>query len=218
MSALKRVVKFSLRVIGWPLSVGTKWLPHGAHITRFFMYEKLSKVLNDPTGGAGKKVLSISHSKGLVEHLGLGRAETIEANFPEHNALSLNAFGPEEFDYVISDQVLEHVEGNPQAVFDESLRILKPGGIAVHTTCFLNPIHAEPSDFWRFTPDCLSMLAKKFSEVIEVGGFGNPAVLIIDLLGLRFVPIPHAKWHPLHLIATKNARAWPISTWIVARK
>jgi len=211
-------VKCLLKMIGWPLTVGTSWLPHGAPAVRYFMYERLSRVINDPEKGVSKRVLSISYSKGLVARMGLERAEIVEANYPEHSAADLSWFESEQFDYVISDQVLEHVEGNPQDVFDESRRLLKPGGIAVHTTVFVFPIHGYPSDFWRFTPACLEMLGRKFSEVIEVGGFGNRAMWIIDLLGLTNCPVPHAKWHPIHFIATKNVREWPIVTWIVVKK
>jgi SAM-dependent methyltransferase len=218
MSALRSSLKWALKAIGYPLRIGTSWLPHGAEAGRYFMYEKLSTVVNEPNQGVGKKVLSISYSRALTNLLGLGKAEVIEANYPEHNALNLTGFGSNEFDYVISDQVLEHVEGNPQAVFDESLRVLKPGGIAVHTTVFFYPIHGYPSDFWRFSPDALKLLAKNFSEVVEVGGFGNRALFIIDLLGLHTVPTPHAKWHPLHIVATTNMKGWPSKTWIVARK
>ncbi len=212
------LLKWLLKVIGWPLSIGTSWLPHGAFPFRYFMYEKLSTVINDPNEGEGKKLLCISHSNILIDRLGLGKAELIEANYPEHNAIDLRAFGSGEFDYVVSDQVLEHVEGDPQAVFNESLRLLKPGGIAVHTTVFVFPIHGYPSDFWRFTPECLKMLAKQFSEVIEVGGFGNRALWIIDLLGLNAYNVPHAKWHPLHIVATTNMKRWPALTWVVAKK
>jgi hypothetical protein len=120
--------------------------------------------------------------------------------------------------YIISDQVLEHVEGNPQDVFDESLRLLKPGGVAVHTTCFINPVHGFPSDYWRFTPEGLKFLARGFSEILSVGGFGNRAVWFVSALGLRTIPVPHAKWHPLHIVATMNNKDWPVVTWIVARK
>jgi SAM-dependent methyltransferase len=208
---LKRLVRLSL-------TTGTSRMDCGPHVTRYSMYKTLGSTINDPVRGSGKTILSISHSDILIRCLGLEEAKVVEANYPEYSATDLSAFGSNEFDYVLSDQVLEHVEGNPQDVFDETLRLLKPGGIAVHTTCFINPIHGWPSDFWRFTPNCLSMLAKGFSETIEVGGFGNRATWVLDYIGLRFVPIPHAKWHPLHIMATKNDPMWPVSTWIVARK
>jgi SAM-dependent methyltransferase len=215
MAALSNVFK---RLVGLPLLLGTSRMSCGAHVTRYQMYETLKTVINDPTRGAGKKVLSISHSDVLIPCLGIERATIIEANYPEFSATNLSAFCSEDFDFVVSDQVLEHVEGNPQEVFDETFRLLKRGGIAVHTTCFINPIHGWPSDFWRFTPSCLAMLAKQFSEIIEIGGFGNRAIWIVDFLGLRWTPVPHAKWHPLHKLATINQSDWPTSTWIVAKK
>jgi len=214
MGILGSIARFSGKI----LSLGTSQMKCGAHVTRYFMYRKLSTVLNDGSRGLGKKVLAISHSTQLAVIMGIDLAEIIEANYPEHNAIDLRAFANEEFDYIISDQVLEHVEGDPQSVFSESLRVLKPGGIAVHTTCFINPIHGWPSDFWRFTPDCLALLARDFSEIIDFGGFGNRAIWILDALGLRYSPIPNASWHPLNRIATTNEPNWPVSTWIVARR
>ena len=56
------------------------------------------------------------------------------------------------FDYVLSDQVLEHVEGNPQQAIDEGYRVLRPDGVAVHTTCFINPVHGAPRTFGALLP------------------------------------------------------------------
>jgi hypothetical protein len=35
---------------------------------------------------------------------------------------------------------------------------------------------------------------------------------------MHFEDVPHATWHPLHKVATRNDPQWPITTWIVARK
>ena len=88
----------------------------------------------------------------------------------------------------------------------------------MHTTCFINPIHNYPVDLWRFTPHALRYLASGFSEIVEVGGWGNRAVWFVEMVGLRFVRVPHAAWHPLHKLATANNELWPTSTWVVARK
>ena len=212
---LKRAIK---AVIRFPFEVGTSRLDCGAHITRYFMYEHLKKLHLDPTRGEEKTLLSISHSGDLISYLGLERARVTEANYPECNATDLSQFASDTFDYVVSDQVLEHVEGNPQAVFDETLRVLKPGGIAVHTTCFINPFHGFPSDYWRFTPNALELLARGFSKVLDVGGAGSQLVWLLEWLGLRHVPVPHAKWHPLHKVANINDPFWLVSTWIIAQK
>ncbi len=200
------------------LSAGVLRLPHGAHITRYAMYRALDNILADEFRGAERKILAISHSVRLASILGIGNGDITEANYPDCNIIDLNQFPDEAFDFVVSDQVLEHIEGNPQLAFDESRRVLKPGGIAVHTTCFINPVHGAPSDFWRFTPEALRYLTRGFSEIITADGWGNRAVWIIDAIGMRFLPVPHAKWHPLHRIATYNDKRWPVVTWIIARK
>jgi len=205
-------------VIGRVLSAGAWRLPHGAHVTRFAMYQALENICADETWGAGKKILAVSHSGHLAPILGIQNAEITEANYPEHNFVDLGAFADNTFDFILSDQVLEHIEGDPQRAFDESRRVLKPGGMCVHTTCFINPIHGAPSDFWRFTPQALRYLARDYSSIVTAGGWGNRAVWIVDALGLHFTPVPIATWHPLNKIATRNNELWPVVTWIVARK
>lgn len=204
----------TIRKLAWKASI--VGLSRGPHITRYSMYDTLQKIGTSLPRKQGR-VLSISHSNKLVKILGLQPTEIVSANYPEHNILNLN-FPDSYFDYVISDQVLEHIEGNPFQAIKECQRILKPNGIAVHTTCFINPIHGSPSDFWRFTPDALSLLHKDWSKIIEAGSWGNFDVWTIVKDGLRFVGIPHAKWHPLHKLATKNDPLWPIVTWIIAKK
>lgn len=203
-----------LRNLVWRASM--KGLSRGPHITRYFMYERLQSIGSKLPSNTSR-VLSVSHSENLAELVGLNVSEIVSANYPEHNFLSL-PFENESFDYVLSDQVLEHVEGNPQQAIDECYRVLRPGGIAIHTTCFINPIHGVPKDFWRFTPDALSLLHTKWSDVIEVGGWGNLEVWSVAQDGIRFIGVPHAKWHPLHKLAIKNDPLWPIVTWIVVKK
>ena len=203
-----------LRNIAWRASM--KGLPRGPHLSRFYMYNRLKEV------GAGLprrdgRVLAISRSANVCEVLGLTPSEVVAADYPEHDMLSLR-FPDASFDYVISDQVLEHVEGPPQAAIDECRRVLKPGGIAVHTTCLINPIHEAPADYWRFTPFALRHLHRDWSEIIEVDGWGHFGVWIAELDGLRYTAVPLAEWHPFHKIATKNDPEWPIVTWVVARK
>lgn len=216
---IKKILAWTIRpVLGGILGIGTGRMNSGAHITRYRMYERLRSAIDDPSHGSGKTILSISHSERLIECLGLQNANVVEANYPDYSATDLSAFSSERFDFVLSDQVLEHVEGSPQAVFDETWRVLKPGGIAVHTTCFMNPLHGCPSDFWRFTVPGLKHLARKFSEVVQAEGFGNRAVWLVSMLGHRYTPIPHATWHPLNKIANRIDPDWLITTWIVVRK
>jgi SAM-dependent methyltransferase len=224
----KQLLKAAVRL-------STQPLPKGSHITRYAMYQHLEGVFADhifrepvsrePVGSADAgrplRVLSISHSERLVKVFGAVRSSVVvEANYPEASILDL-PFAADEFDLVVSDQVLEHVVGDPQRAIDETRRVLKPGGLALHTTCLIQPIHKDarsPADFWRFTPEALRWLCRSFGRVVEVGGWGSPYVWLAVGLGLRYEPVPHASWHPLHQLAMSNDPRWPIHTWVAAEK
>lgn len=188
------------------------------HITRVAMYASLRDrfaALND----VERTILSVSRSNHLAQVLGLSLPKLVEANYPEHNFLNLSAFADESFDFCISDQVLEHVEGDPFLAFRESVRILKPGGFLCHTTCFINPVHAHPNDFWRFTPDALKLMAAAAScDEVSADGWGNKDAWALVQIGLRRMPLPSNPKHPLYRLATKNDKRWPLVVWITARK
>ena len=209
---IRRVIKAAIRNV---ITLSMRRLPRGAHITRYYMYQRLAEVVQrERTSG---RILSISRSLGLCAFFDLQDSQITEVNYPDVNILHL-PFRNDEFDHVVSDQVLEHVEGDPQRAIDETWRVIQPGGLAVHTTCFVNPLHREPGDFWRFSPDALKFLCRKFSRIVDVGGWGNPYVWLVASLGLRGEGIPEARWHPLHKLAMLNDERWPIVTWIVAQK
>jgi len=186
----------------------------GPHLSRFTMYRELTKA---PVAADGR-TLSVSGSERLCALLGL--KDVFPANFPEYDLRSL-PFPDESFDCVVSDQVIEHVEGDPFLAVEETRRVLKAGGVAVHTSCLIYPIHNDGGmmgDLWRFTPEGLAFLCRNFSEVVEVGGWGNQFVPLLDWLGLSFDPVPLSRLHPLNLLATMNDARWPVVTWVVARK
>jgi len=190
----------------------------GAHITRFAMYQTLRDALaafDSPT----KKALAISHSAQFGrEVLGIREAQFTSVNYPESNILSLD-FPDETFDFCISDQVLEHVQGNPFDAVLETARVIKIGSYICHTTCFINGVHGHPSDFWRFTPEALKLIAEcSGCDVLDVGGWGNKEAWALIDAGFRFQPIPLDPNHPLHSIATRNDPEWPIVVWVIARK
>lgn len=178
------------------------------------MYRHLAQFADGCSGG---HVLSISHSEPLCHVLGFAPHQITDASYPEYNILDL-PFSDESFDTVVSDQVLEHVEGDPFRAVSESLRVLKPGGMAVHTTCLINPVHGAPGDCWRFTPDGLRLLVGDKGSVIDANGWGNPLVWPYCMLGLRYEPVPQGRWHPANWIATFNHSDWAIVTWVVVRK
>lgn len=75
---------------------------------------------------------------------------------------------PNQYDYVISGQMLEHVEF-PWLTFLEIARVLKRGGICCVIAPSGGPMHNYPLDCYRYYPDGIAALAQyAHLEVLEV--------------------------------------------------
>jgi ubiquinone/menaquinone biosynthesis C-methylase UbiE len=146
------------------------------------------------------------------------RCDITQTTYPEVDMQNL-PFEDEIFDVVISDQVIEHLE-NPQKAVDESFRVLKKGGIAIHTSCLINYIHEPAPDYWRFTPEALKYLLRNFSEIIECGSWGNRIAIILIFMfnKFRYLNIRPKGVSIFKPLASLNERKYPITTWIVAKK
>lgn len=146
-------------------------------------------------------------------------AKITEAYFPDISMTNL-PYQQGSFDVVISDQVLEHIEGDVQKAVDESRRILKTGGIAIHTSVCIQPIHWGPKDLWRFTPDGLLYLCRDFSQILTCESWGNRWAEALFFLyeNARDWHIPEHTFSIRHWLATKNDRKYPLMVWVVAKK
>jgi len=184
-------------------------------LTRHFMYKRIASAFENPISG---KILGISELDDIGFLIDKNRSEITTTTYPEIDMQNL-PFEEDTFDYVVSDQVIEHVE-NPIKAVQESHRILKEGGIAIHTTCFINQYHPSPKDFWRFSPDALRFLCRDFREIIQCEGWGNKVTVLLCFLGDRFraMEIPEKKFSVRNLIARFNQKRYPITTWIIAKK
>ena len=211
------VGKILRKIIQAPIKLSMVGMRRGPHVWRFYMYKHLASVFKPIEIEKTAKVLAISGSERLCKVMGFDESQLTVADYPEYNILDLD-FPDGSFDFIVSDQVLEHIDGNPQIAIDESLRVLKPGGIAVHTTCFIQQIHWGPEDLWRFSPAALKYLCQRYAEIIDCSGWGNRFIWPYIWLGMRFQGIPEASWHPIHKLATYNEKVWPAVTWVVARK
>jgi SAM-dependent methyltransferase len=189
----------------------------GPHITRFEMYRRLRNKLADHDAD-GKTGITISGSQNLAKTLGLFKADLKDLAHPKYDVTNLD-FGPESLDFIVSDQVLEHVRGDIPKLFRDLAQMLKPGGFMVHATPFVTEIHPAPLDCWRFGPDGLKWLAEQADlEIIEVDGWGNRAVWLYIMLGHRMTPVPDDENHPTFKLATYNEKHYPIHVWIICRK
>ena len=204
----------SVKTRFWLLSM--TGLTRGPHVTRYFMYDHMRQLAESLPSREGD-VLSVSDSTRLCSVMHVNAKSMAEADYPDHNLLALG-FPDAAFDFVFCDQVLEHVEGDPQKAVDEVWRVLRPGGIAVITSCFIYRLHDCPGDYWRFSPAALRLLTTKFSRVLDNGGWGNFKATRLLRTSMRFQGLPRAKWHPLHKVAVENDPDWPILTWVVVQK
>ena len=66
-------------------------------------------------------------------------------------------FRSESFDTVITTELLEHLP-DPEQCLAEVARVMRPGGHLILSVPFLEPLHEEPRDFFRFTPYSLRNL------------------------------------------------------------
>ena len=180
------------------------------------MYKKLRGYFKEPMDGRILGISGIESFRPLISK----HAEVLDVQYPEVDMQNLS-YEDNSFDFVISDQVIEHLE-DPKKAIEESYRVLKEGGIAIHTTCFINYIHLGPKDFWRFSPEALRYLCKDYSEILQCEGWGNRIAIFLCFISgrgrFRFMRIPKTKWSVRHLIATYNEEKYPIVTWIIARK
>lgn len=139
------------------------------------------------------------------------------AIYPQADVQRLNAIADGQFDVVYSHQVLEHVP-KPWLAGQELVRVLKPGGLGLHTTCAFNPRHGPPAfnDYYRFLPDGLAELFPQVVVLVKAG-WGNREALAYNLLmNDGHGALGGRRFHPL--IGQRNEELYPWHTWIIFQK
>jgi SAM-dependent methyltransferase len=72
---------------------------------------------------------------------------------------------------VLNLESLEHIP-YPQKAIDEIYRVLKPEGLLILTTVMHFKIHHAPKDYWRFTPEGIELLLRRF-QILDCSLEGN---------------------------------------------
>lgn len=81
---------------------------------------------------------------------------------------------------ILALEVLEHVP-DPFVAINECFNALTPKGVLILSTPWIIPIHDAPHDYWRFTPEALRKLTRKFEEV-EIIARGDEFDSVIALM------------------------------------
>lgn len=138
-------------------------------LTRYTAYYNLADwLLNNPDKATGHG-LEISGASFLQQFF--VDATWDRRNYPEVDVMALHrAVKAESYDWIILDQVLEHV-ALPFLAVAEIHRALKPGGRLLLAVPGFNPYHAGPQDYWRMSHDALRVLLSIFSEVEVCGAY-----------------------------------------------
>lgn len=152
----------------------------------------------------------------------------IEANLNEPLPLK-----DSDFDTIILSEVLEHI-AEPEILWKEMARILKPGGKILIGVPFLYKIHESPHDYYRYTEFSLRNFSKKNSlEIISLEGIGGIPAVLGDILAKQIIRIPlMGKWlskaiqaisfwfinGPGKNLSKKSSVHYPISYFMVVQK
>lgn len=100
-------------------------------------------------------------------------------------------FADSSFDTIIISDVLEHIP-NPDLVWHEIARILRPGGYCLINTPFLYCLHEVPHDYHRYTEHAFRYYAEGNAlSIIEIDAIGGSVDVIADFLAkhLQFIPV-----------------------------
>jgi SAM-dependent methyltransferase len=81
-------------------------------------------------------------------------------------------FNDASVDAIFNIAVLEHVK-SPDLVLKEIHRVLKPGGKVFSVIPFMQPFHASPNDFQRYTLPGIEFLHNDF-EKVDSGVYSGP--------------------------------------------
>jgi SAM-dependent methyltransferase len=139
-------------------------------------------------------------------------------------------FGNDEFRTCLAFNLFEHLYRFDQ-VFGEAWRVLAPGGRLYIAVPFLFRVHADPSDYYRYTQHCLErkLMEAGFGEIViepQGGGAVTAALAQVDFLvpkiarrlALRISLSMDARITKRSGGLYRNARDYPIGYFVTATK
>ncbi len=120
----------------------------------------------------------------------------------------------ESFNTLLSTQVMEHVF-DTEGYLRECSRLLKVGGMGIFTIPFVWQTHAEPYDFYRFTPYSISRLFEsKGFEIVKLEPIGGAYATLMQtkLISIYCRPSTNLAYKIFRTI--RNAIMIPLSNYL----
>ncbi len=184
--------------------------------SRHAMYVKIEKFF-EKEKRKGKSIF-IGESRKLhkvskIYHMFPDNSDKLITHYPEVDVQDM-PYKDESFDYVIADQVFEHVR-NPWKGVNEIHRILKSGGWAIVCSCLIMHIHMYPDDYWRFTPKGLEVLCENFSKIDQCDAMGSYRIMKLCEAGWRGKLVNNSS---IEKDAMENDKKYWTHVWIIAQK
>ncbi len=133
-------------------------------------------------------------------------------------------------DSILITDVLEHI-AEPQRLWQEMARVLRPGGKVMLAVPFFYRIHEAPHDFYRYTEFALRRFVDQAGlSLITLEPYGGWPEVVVDLLGKRLAGIRsvsavyltisqavvRSRWG--HKLSVRTARDFPLGYALVAQK
>lgn len=184
-------------------------------LTRFSMYNSLEKFIKEKKY-SGKVLLISERQEQSIRNMFQDTSEFISTDYPEVDIMDLSNFEDESFDFIITDQILEHIP-NPWTALQEVQKKLKIGGIAINTSCSFHPIH-DASDYYRFTVDGFKYIHETcIGKILLLDYWGNREAIAAFVKDRHKVTDVRANDKDLEL-ATRKEPNWPWVVWCIAQK
>lgn len=148
-----------------------------------------------------------------ISGMGWGKAgfkTYLHTRYPDVDVMNFRL--PERYDFVVADQVFEHI-AEPRRGLENCYYHLKPGGYFVISVPFLMKVHGAPDDYNRWTENGLrqQLIASGFEDArIETHSWGNRACVIANF----------DSWAPYdpETCSLENEPRFPIMVWAYARR
>ena len=184
--------------------------------------------------GCGKVPLYGMYRDLVTENICIDWEETLHRNRHIDQFVDLNSvlpIGDEEFDTVLSTDVLEHI-ARADCAWSEMSRVLRRGGKLLLATPFLYWLHEEPHDYHRFSAHKLRLFCADYRlEIVELNAYGGAPEVILDIVcklamyrGPRLAAtcVRASQWllrrARVQQISVRTRNLFPLGYCLVARK